>query len=318
MIVLMHNSKGLSYLDDEKPRIIIFCGKGGVGKTTCATATAFHFAKNGLKTLIISTDPTPSLSDIFEVNVKGKITQIIDIENLKAIELDYNLIIERWKEKFGNEVYSVISSFLPIDKEIIDYIANAPGIDEEFSLSYVLDLYEKESYDVIVWDTAPAGGTLSLIKLQDKFYKHLRDAARLYMRVRHALDILSKGKREDPLRVIKTWEELTQRVFNMLKNEKTHAIIVTIPEALGVYQTKRLIGEFKAFGIHISRILINYVITEDICNCKFHMERANMQRNYIRILDEQYGKDIGLALLPQLSREIKGIEALKKVESLLF
>ncbi len=314
----MHNSKGLSYLDDEKPRIIIFCGKGGVGKTTCATATAFHFAKNGLKTLIISTDPTPSLSDIFEVNVKGKITQIIDIENLKAIELDYNLIIERWKEKFGNEVYSVISSFLPIDKEIIDYIANAPGIDEEFSLSYVLDLYEKESYDVIVWDTAPAGGTLSLIKLQDKFYKHLRDAARLYMRVRHALDILSKGKREDPLRVIKTWEELTQRVFNMLKNEKTHAIIVTIPEALGVYQTKRLIGEFKAFGIHISRILINYVITEDICNCKFHMERANMQRNYIRILDEQYGKDIGLALLPQLSREIKGIEALKKVESLLF
>lgn len=312
----MYASKGLSYLDDEKPRIVIFCGKGGVGKTTCATTTAFHFAKNGLKTIIISTDPTPSLSDIFEVNVKGKITQIID--NLKAIELDYNLIIERWKEKFGNEVYSVFSSFLPIDKDIIDYVANAPGIDEEFSLSYVLDLYEKGDYDAIVWDTAPAGGTLSLIKLQDKFYKHLRDAAQLYMRVRHALDILLKGKREDPLRIIKTWEELAQRIFDMLKNEKTHAIIVTIPEALGVYQTKRLIDDFKAFGIHISRILINYVITEDICNCKFHMERANMQRNYIRILDEQYGKDIGLALLPQLSQEVKGIEALKKVESLLF
>ncbi|MCS7115910.1 MAG: ArsA family ATPase [Nitrososphaerota archaeon] len=312
----MQISKGLDYLDAERPRVVIFCGKGGVGKTTCATATAFHFAKVGLKTLIISTDPTPSLSDIFEVNVRGVATSIR--ENLTAIELDYNLVIERWKERFGDEVYAVISSFLPVGKEIIDYIAGAPGIDEEFALSYVLEFYERKDYDVIVWDTAPAGGTLSLIKLQDRFYRHLEDAARLYIKVRHALDLLTGGRREDPLKIIKTWKDLAQRVFDMLKDKKTHAIIVTIPEALGVYQTKRIVNEFKAFGINITRIIINYVITQEICNCDFHRERATMQKNYIRLLDESYGESIGLTLLPQLSREVKGIEAVKKVESLLF
>ncbi|MCD6480318.1 AAA family ATPase, partial [Candidatus Bathyarchaeota archaeon] len=63
--------EGLSFLDDEKPRIVMFCGKGGVGKTTAASATALHFARRGLKTLLISTDPTPSLSDILERNVSG-------------------------------------------------------------------------------------------------------------------------------------------------------------------------------------------------------------------------------------------------------
>lgn len=314
----MAKLEGLGYLDAENPRVVMFVGKGGVGKTTCATATAFHFAKKGLKTLVISSDPTPSLSDILEVNVRGKITPVKHVESLSAVELDYDFVIEMWKKKFGDQVYGVISSFLPVGSDIVDYVAGAPAMDEEFALSYVLDFYESKDFDVIVWDTAPAGGTLSLLRLQEKLYKHLGDAARLYVRVRHALDILSKGKKEDPLRIIESWRGLAKRVFDMLRDERTHAIVVTIPEALGVRQTERIIEELKEFKIRISRILVNYVVSPDICACDFHRERASMQRKYIRILEKRYGKNIGLALLSQLPREVKGIEAVEKVEKLLF
>ena len=311
--------EGLTYLDVEKPRLVIFCGKGGVGKTTCATATALHFAKKGLRTLLISTDPTPSLSDILEVNVRGYIVNLKDVEKLNVVELDYDLVIEKWKEKFGYEVYEVVSSFLPIGEEIIEYIAGAPGIDEEFALSYVLDLYESGNYDVIVWDTAPAGGTLSLLKLQDKFYRHLGEAAKLYMRVRKAIEILTKGKskRRDPLEVISEWEKLAQKVFNMLRDEKTHTIIVTIAEALGVKQTERVLKELQTFNMKVSKIIVNYIITPDVCTCDFHRERATMQKNYIEVLKNICGESM-LATLPQLPREVKGLKVVEKVEELLF
>ena len=315
----MEAKKGLSYLDSEEPKIVAFCGKGGVGKTTCATAAALHFAKRGLRTLLISSDPTPSLSDILEVNVRGIITPLNHYKSLNAIELDYDLVVERWKEKFGHEVYEVLSSFLPVGEEIIDYVAGAPGIDEEFALSFVLDIYESHDYDVIVWDTAPAGGTLSLIKLQDKFYRHLGEAAKLYVKVRKAVEMLTKGRaKRDPLNIMASWENLAKRVLDILRDKKTHAIIVTIPEALGVHQTEKVFGELEAFGMHVSRIIVNYVVTEDICYCEFHKQRASMQKCYLTILKERYEKEPGLAILPQLPHEVRGIKAIKKVEELLF
>lgn len=317
--VLMLRPEGLNYLDVEKPRIIAFCGKGGVGKSTCAATTAFHFANKGLRTLLISSDPTPSISDMLESDVRGQVKQVAELSKLYAVELDYELIVEKWKEKFGVEVYEVISSFLPIDKDIIGYVAGAPGIDEEFALSYLLELYESGKYDVIVWDTAPAGGTLSLLKLQDKFYTHLGEAARLYARIRRAVEILTTGKgKRDPLAIISQWENLAQRVLNMLRDEKTSVIVVTIAEALGVRQSERLIKELEQFGMRVSKVLVNYVMSEDTCNCSFHQERMAMQKHYIEMLKTLCGEKIGIAILPQLAREVRGLEAISKVEKLLF
>jgi len=310
--------EGLSYLDFEKPRIVMFCGKGGVGKTTCASATALHFARMGLKTLLLSTDPTPSLSDILEVDVKGEVTRISGFSGLEAVELDYDLVVRKWVERFGSEVYEVVSSFLPVDREIIDYIAGAPGIDEEFALSYVFDFYKNGSYDVIVWDTAPAGGTISLINLQDKFYRHLGEAAKLYVRVRKALDVLVKGRvKRDPLEIISSWEKLAQEVLDMLRNDKTHVVMVTIAEALGVKQTERIVRELKTFGLRVSRIVVNYVYLEEVCECSFHRKRFGMQRKYLDILEEKFG-DIGIAIVPQLPEEVRGLEAIEKVSRILF
>ncbi len=318
---MVKNSKeflGLSFLDKNLPRIVAFCGKGGVGKTTCATATALHFARRKLRTLLISTDPTPSLSDILETNIKGTVTHIKDYKNLDAVELDWELVIEKWKKKFGSEIYEVLSSVLPVGEKIIDYIAGAPGIDEEFALSDILDFYESGKYDVIVWDTAPAGGTLSLIKLQEKLYTHLGEATKMYMRARKAIKALIKGGvKRNPLDIIVSWRNLAQRVLTMLRDKRTSSIIVTIPESLGVRQTERVFRELEAFGMSVARIIVNYVITKEICACQFHKQRAEMQKNYIDSLREKYEKP-GVAVLPLLPHEVKGIEAVKKIERLLF
>lgn len=307
-------SGSLSFIDSEAPRIVMFCGKGGVGKTTCAAATALHTSKAGLRTLLLSTDPTPSLSDILEADVRREPRRVS--ANLHAVELDYESVIEMWKRKFGLEVYEVISSFLPVGEEIIDYIAGAPGIDEEFALSYVLEVYESGDYDVIVWDTAPAGGTLTLIKLQEKFYEHLGEAAKLYARVKRALEALTKGRaKRDPLSLIESWRDLAARVLEMIRDELTYAVVVTIAEALGVKLTERVVSELTSFGVRVRAIIVNYVVTD--CACDFHKKRAAMQAAYIEELKAKYGEG-RVVTLPQLPREVRGMEAISEVEQLLF
>ncbi len=313
------STDSLRFLEEDRPRIVMFCGKGGVGKTTCASTTAVHFALKGYRTLLISTDPAPSLSDMLELDVRGKVTPIPSVENLEAVELDYDRVVEMWKERFGDEVYELISSFLPVEEDIIEYVAGAPGIDEEFALSYVYDLYVSEKYDIIVWDTAPAGGTLSLLKLQDTFYTHLGEAAKLYVKVRSALSALTEGRAQrDPLKIIKEWEHLAQVVLEMLKDEGTQALLVTIPEALGVNQTQRVANDLEKFGLHIGGVIINNVLTEEAANTGFYRSRREMQLKYVEEIEKTYSDAMPVVKLPLQPFEVKGVEALRKVEELLF
>jgi arsenite-transporting ATPase len=301
----------------ENTLILMFCGKGGVGKTTCASATAIHYSSIGFRTLLISTDPSPSLSDILELDVKGEITNVQS--SLDAVELDYSKVIHMWLEKFGDEVYDVISSFLPVGKEILDYIAGAPGINEEFALSFVYDLYMSGEYAVIVWDTAPAGGTLSLLHIQETFYTHMRDAAKLYIKLKDTLESLTGREKRDPLKIIQDWELLAKNVLNMVRSSNTTAFLVTIPEGLGVSQTERIRHDFERFGIHIGGLIVNTLITErSVGDSLLLSKRKGVQEKYIQILEEQYSETFPIAMLPLQEYEVKGIEALKQIKKELY
>ena len=303
---------------NDNPVIVMFCGKGGVGKTTCASATAIHYASKGYKTLLISTDPSPSLSDILELDVKSKITKVSMIPNLAAVELDYSKIFDMWLEKFGDEVYEVISSFLPVGREILDYIAGAPGIDEEFALSYVYDIFTSGEYEVIIWDTAPAGGTLSLLHIQETFYTHMRDAAKLYIRLKETLESLTGREKRDPLKIIREWEILAKNVLDMVRSQYTTAYLVTIPEGLGVAQTERIWREFDKFGIKIGGVIVNNLIPENvILDTGLLQKRREVQSEYVNTLEEQY-VETSLVKLHLQDYEVKGLNALKEVEKELY
>ncbi|MDY6912797.1 MAG: ArsA-related P-loop ATPase, partial [Chloroflexota bacterium] len=118
-------------------RVIMFGGKGGVGKTTSAAATALHYARKGLNTLIISTDPMPSLADIFEVSNSQKLARVTD--NLHLSELGTEEVKGMWNSKFGPEVYELFSSMVSIEyAEFVDFITSIlPGLQEEFMVDYI-------------------------------------------------------------------------------------------------------------------------------------------------------------------------------------
>jgi arsenite-transporting ATPase len=312
----------LNRLDKEAKRLIMIGGKGGVGKTTCASAIALHFALQGKKTLIISSDPTPSLSDIFEMEIGDQETPIKNVKNLYGIEVSSEVVLKKWKDRFGPEIYEVVSSFTSVDYDFVDYIGGAPGIEEEYMLNYILELVESEQYELVVWDTAPAGHTLRLLHLPQIFLKHLEAATKFYMNLYSYLEKLKetvklkRGKRS-LLEIISGWEDLAEKVVNFIRDpQKSEFIIVTIPEALGVRQTERIIKDFDEYRLKINYLIINYVIQE--ADCDFHKVRKEMQENYIKILEDHYSKRIQLTEIPLFPHEIKGAEKINRVSEILF
>ena len=309
-------------LDREAKRLVMIGGKGGVGKTTCASAIALHFALQGKKTLVISSDPTPSLSDIFEMEIGDKETPISKVNNLFGIEISSEVVLKKWKERFGPEIYEVVSSFASVDYDFVEYIGGAPGIEEEYMLNYILELVEGGQYDMVVWDTAPAGHTLRLLHLPQIFLKHLEAATKFYMNLYSYLEKLKetvklkKGKRS-LLEIISGWEDLAEKVVNFIRDpQKSEFIIVTIPEALGVKQTERIIKDFDEYQLKVHYLIVNYVIEK--ADCEFHRMRSEMQQSYIKILGDQYSERIRLIQTPLFAHEIKGVERIKRISDILF
>jgi arsenite-transporting ATPase len=312
----------LNRLDNGQKRLIMIGGKGGVGKSTCASAIALHFSLQGKRTLIISSDPTPSLSDIFEMEIGDQETPIRNVNNLFGIEVSSEVVLKKWKERFGPEIYEVVSSFASVDYDFVEYIGGAPGIEEEYMLNYILELVEGGQYDLVVWDTAPAGHTLRLLHLPQIFLKHLEAATKFYMNLYSYFDKLKesvklkRGKRS-LLEIISGWENLAEKVVSFIRDsQRSEFVIVTIPEALGVKQTERIIKDFDEYQLKVNHLIVNYVIRE--ADCTFHKMRKEMQENYIQILKDLYSHRIRLIELPLMAHEIKGVERIKRISEFLF
>jgi arsenite-transporting ATPase len=304
----------LSNLDQTRKRVLMFGGKGGVGKTTTSATTALHFAAAGMRTLIISSDLTPSLSDIYETEIGYTETAIPGIANLWGLEIDPDEVMRRWKIKFGPEIYEAAQVFvdMPYD-ELVDYVGMAPGIQEEFMLDFILEQVRDGRYDLVVWDTAPAGDTLRLLELPYKFLSHLRVAPKVYLNVRDKLQL----KKVPFLDLIDSWKELSQEITGFFRDpSNAEFILVTIPEALAVYQAQRLVGEFENFGLDIQHVIVNHVI--DQVDSGFLRRRQAMQQPYLDLLTREYGADMTITRLPLFADEIKGTERLRQLEKLLF
>ena len=312
----------LKRLDREAKRLVMIGGKGGVGKTTCASAIALHFSLQGKRTLIISSDPTPSLSDIFEMEIGDQETPIESVKGLYGIEISSEVVSKKWKERFGPEIYEVISSFASVDYDFVDYIGGAPGIEEEYMLNYILELVESGRYELVVWDTAPAGHTLRLLHLPQIFLKHLEAATKFYMNLYSYLEKvkdtvrMKKGKRS-LLEIISGWEDLAEKVVRFIRDpQKSEFILVTIPEALGVKQTERIITDFDEYQLKVNYLIINNVILQ--ADCDFHKKRQEMQQAYIQQLTNRYSHRIQLIETPLFPHEIKGVEKIGRISDILF
>jgi arsenite-transporting ATPase len=282
-------------------------GKGGVGKTTCAGATALHYAQQGQKTLVISTDPTPSLSDIFELETSEKPTRVM--ENLYLAELGLEEVKEMWDRKFGREVYEVFSTFVSIGyEEFVDFTTSIlPGLEEEFMVDYIKELSRSRHYDRIIWDSAPLGQTMGLLRMPALLRQHLKAAPRVYLK-------FGGQSRRPILKIIKGWEELSGEDIDFLKTG-VEFIMATIPEALAVQQLEEIFSEFRKYGFHFTRLIINNVIHEP--DSDFLCRKASQQQGYLKTLHRSYNS-LEPVEIPLFPYEIKGLERLEEVREALF
>jgi arsenite-transporting ATPase len=292
-----------------EPKVIMFAGKGGVGKTTCAAATALHYAAIGQQTMVISTDPTPSLCHIFETDCRQKPTKISDALYMDEIGIDK--VKQMWDSKFGREVYEVFSSFIAVEyDEFVDFVSSVlPGMRDEFMVDYIREMAVSKTYQKIIWDTAPLGQTLGLLKTPAMLGKHLKTAPRIYSRLK-----VAKDSRRPVLDVIKGWEVLSAKDMDFLRSE-VGFIVVTIAEALAIEQLDSIFDEFKEHGLRIQRLVINNVINDT--SSEFLLAKASQQRGYIDILHNRY-PDIDKVELPMLPYEVKGVNRLREIKTRLF
>lgn len=284
-------------------RHIFFSGKGGVGKTTMACATAIRHALEGKKTLIVSTDPASNLSDVFEQEIWHKITQIKSIENLYAMEIDPDEATREYKEK----IIAPYRQIMPEDViASIDEQLSGPCTTEMASFDRFIDFMEGNEYDVVVFDTAPTGHTIRLLELPVDWSRHIEEAA--------------KGSGQTclgPVQTIQNSKNKYDRATALLKNsKKTKFIFVMRPEELSLYETLRASKELESIGIKSGEIIINGILPEEACETGFFKKKYEAQQKVIREADNVIKKPKRCMFLRD--NEVKGIVSLRNVAEELF
>lgn len=218
--------------------ITAFLGKGGVGKTTIASSFAMACAERG-KTVIVSSDFMPSLRHIFRE----------DVGNLDVLELSETQVAEKWKERYGNQVSSVLREFVDIEDWVLDHIAGSPGVAEEFMISNVVELEESGNYDYVVWDTAASSSTMHLLLLEKEFYEHLDRDVRIYLKLK------DRFRHSRTVQILEEWKELANRVWSKLL-ESTFYLVSTQDE-LSVIQAGEIEKDLSSMGIPLEGRIYN-------------------------------------------------------------
>jgi arsenite-transporting ATPase len=289
-------------------RVQVFLGKGGVGKTTCSAATALALAERGDQSLVISTDPTPSLSHIFEISGEHREREVLP--GLRLTELGLRDVRAMWDERFGRDVYGVFSSFVDIDyPTFVEFVtAVLPGLNEEFMVDYIRRLALEARYAHVVWDTAPLGQTLALLGMPQLLAEHLRTAPRIYSHLR------TTGERREPvIEILGRWRDLAAECMEFLRRDVALSM-VAIPEALAVCQLDDVIEELARYDLRISRLIVNNVV--QAVDSPFLEQKRSQQQPHLECLRERHG-GLPIVEIPLFPREVRGVERLRAVGQLL-
>ncbi len=289
-------------------RVHVFLGKGGVGKTTCAAATALCYAEAGERSLAISTDPTPSLSHIFELPGRQREREVL--AGLFLTELGLEEVRAMWDERFGREVYAVFSAFVDIEyASFVEFVTSVlPGLNEEFMVDQIRRLARDGGYRHIVWDTAPLGRTLALLGTPSLLAEHLRMAPRIYSHLR-----TSGERRESVMAALKRWDELAGECMAFLRQDVSFSM-VTIPEALAVRQLDAVFAELERHGLRVDRLIVNNVV--EIMDSAFLREKAGHQAPHRELLRKRYGH-LPIVEIPLFPHEVRGLDRLRDVARVL-
>ena len=170
-------------------KLLLFGGKGGVGKTTCATSTALYLAKD-FKTLLFSTDPAHSVADSLGLKIGDEIKEVKGIKNLSALEISAEKALSMFKIEYDVEIRRLFDTSTYLDKDDIDSILALPipGIDEVMGFKTIVDLIEEGKFDKYIVDTAPTGHALRLLTLPELLDDWIKVMAKMRWKYRYMVE----------------------------------------------------------------------------------------------------------------------------------
>jgi arsenite-transporting ATPase len=308
----------LAGLENKELKLIIFGGKGGVGKTSCAIATALALSKT-FKTLIISTDPAHSVSDSLEQQIGFKVVQVNGIENLSAIEVVAEEALSTFKTEHTTELKKLLETSTNLDEEDIEEMLtlSIPGIDEVMSFKTIIDFIEEGEYDKYVVDTAPTGHALRLISAPKLLDDWIKVAARMRWKYRFMITSFSGSYHQDEVdTLLLSLKKTVKRIETLLRDKsRCEFIPVCIPEAMAIMETGRLLKDLDNFGIIAQQIIVNNVMLSE--DCDFCKRSKAGQLPYLNEIKETFS-NFNSVEVPKFAEEIKGIDTLNQLKKFLF
>jgi len=316
-----------AYLSSHpKLRYIFFGGKGGVGKTVMAGATALWIAQQGRRVMLASTNPVHSLSGLLGQDVFGKATPVQGAPNLWAYEIDTKDTIERSKQEIREKIQWFLK-FADISTRADDFVESAtmnPAFEESAMFENMVDLMLRNEYDVYVFDTAPTANARRLLGMSKVYSLWVNKMLKSREEARTLREMLSftKKKEPDPLMdYLVAFRDRMGQARQLLTNpELTAFFFVTLPEALPIAVITRFIGWFHDFGIPVGGVIVNMLIDRSqvtAASPEFVRNRVAMQERYMEEIWEKFNGMVR-SLIPLYETEVRGVAMLSRAAEALF
>jgi len=303
----------LTALLDEQ--VVFFGGKGGVGKTTCSAAFALAASRRGQRVLLVSTDPAHSTADIFERPIGPAEREIA--ERLWALEIDAEGEARRYVDQVKQDIQKMFSAnVIRQAHRQIDAAAASPGLTEVALLDRMIELIvgRQGSYDLIVFDTAPTGHTLQLLRMPEAITTWIQ----ALVRHRKALLEIDQGGEPvdaataaaDPvLGALERRHERLSRLREIITDRRRSAfVLVAVPERLVIEETARAAEMLEDTGVHVGGLVVNRVLPDDLEGA-FYRSRKAQEQEYLDEIDRRFSR-LRRVRVRQLPRDVYGLESL--------
>ena len=279
---------------------VFFSGKGGVGKSTVSCATATWLADNDYNTLLVTTDPAPNLSDIFGQQIGHEVTEIQDIDNLSAIEIDPDVAAEEYRQETIEPMRELLD-----DEQIsaVEEQLNSPCVDEIAAFDNFVDFMDSPEYDVVVFDTAPTGHTIRLMELPSDWNAELEKGGSTCIGPAASME----ERKKDYERAIDTLQD----------SEKTSFAFVGKPEDSSVDEINRSASDLAELGIESQLLIINGYLPESVCEDPFFEGKREDEQAVIERAKAEFDAD-AMATYPLQPGEIAGLDLLADVGGVLY
>jgi arsenite-transporting ATPase len=303
--------------------VVFFGGKGGVGKTTCSSAFALAASQRGQRVLLVSTDPAHSTSDIFERPIGSSERELSP--RLAALEINGQEEASRYIDGVKRDIQKMFSpNVIKQAHRQIEMAATSPGLVEVALLDRIIDLIidRENAFDLIVFDTAPTGHTLQLLRMPDAMTTWIQALVRHRRAVveidRGTDQTLAEAEAADPVLAAlrRRHERLGRLRSTIMDRTRTTFALVTIPERLAIEETVRAEELLSETGVDVGGLIVNRILPDNL-DGDFYRARKSQESTYLEEIDRRFRRipRVRVRLLP---RDVCGLDSLARISEQLF